>query len=103
MRRRAELSSPSRRPKRSRTTSWTPRATSAVCRDRSLGTRRGERVVQGFGSDLDPLRHREHDLALVVQEPFRVDDRYADQAPLRIEAKRMAFRAGVEIHGTAGV
>jgi hypothetical protein len=67
-----------------------------------LGARRGERVVQGCGSDLDPLRHREHDLALVAQEPFHIDDRDPDQTPIRIGAKRVAFWACIEIHGAAG-
>src|SRR4051812_22331656 len=74
-----------------------PRAVTAARCDRSLGARRGERVVQGFGSDLDPLWHREHDLALVVQEPFRVDDRYADQLASGIEAKVMTLGRPVEI------
>jgi hypothetical protein len=68
------------------------RAVSEVCRDRSLGARRAERVGQRLGSDLDPLWHREHDLALVVQEPLRVDDLYADQLASGVEAKVMKRR-----------
>src|SRR4051794_26570079 len=96
MRGRVEAGSPTGRPRDWRTRSWMPRAVTAAGCDRPLGARRGERVVQGFGSDLDPLWHREHDLALVVQEPFRVDDRYADKLASGIEAKVMTLGRPVE-------
>jgi hypothetical protein len=69
---------------------------------RDLGRRR-EGVGEHVGVDLDALRDRDRDRALLFEEPLRVDDCHADEPSLAVKAEVVALGGLVEIDGLGGI
>lgn len=77
-------------------TPYEEQSSSAIC-DPRIGSGGGEGGREIVGVCLDQVGHRDRDLAVVFDEPFRVDDRDADDVAVVVQPN------GVTLWGADGV